>query len=79
MEKEERLVDDAHKDLKRNLIYALIATAAYVASDICYDIFAPKVGFMGVISIAVAIVCIGFYIKAFSEIYNAIDTKYMLE
>ena len=79
VEKEERLVDDAHKDLKRNLIYALIATAAYVASDICYDIFAPKVGFMGVISIAVAIVCIGFYIKAFSEIYNAIDTKYMIE
>lgn len=79
VEREERLVDGVHKDLKRNLIYALIATAVYVASDICFDIFAPKVGFMGLISTCVAVVCIGFYIKAFSEIYSAIDTKYMLE
>ena len=76
---ENKLVNGVHKDLKGNISRALIFAAVYITSDICFDILAPKVKFMGFINIIVAVVFIGFFIKAFSEIQNAINTKYMLE
>ena len=76
---EENMIKTLHADLKKNLIYALVSTVLYIASDVCFDIFAPRVDFMGLINIVFALLCIGMYIKAFSEIQHAIDTKYMLE
>ena len=34
---------------------------------------------MGFISLIISVICITLFIKAFSEIQNAINTKYMLE
>jgi hypothetical protein len=77
--KEEKMISDVHYELRKELVRALVFAAIYTVSDICFDIFAPKVNFMGLINIVCAAACIGFFIKAFSTVQNAIDTKYMLE
>ncbi len=78
-EGEERMIVSLQNGLKRELVYVGIVALIYVASDICFDIFAPKVDFIGLINYACAALFIGFVIKAMFAIQNAIDTKYMLE
>ena len=76
---EASMVERLQAELKKNFIIALAFAGVYVVSDICYDVFAPKVGFMGLINFGVAVVCIIFFIRALSALKDAIETKYMLE
>jgi len=76
---EKKLIVSVHSDLKRELIYPMAALILYVASDICFDIFAPKVYFMGFINGICAIIFIALFIKALLSVQRGIDTKYMLE
>ncbi len=78
-DKEAKMIADVHYELRKELIRALVFAALYIVSDICFDILAPRVDFMGLINIVFAVACVGFFIKAFSTVQNAIDTKYMLE
>ena len=79
IEDEKRSMLEVHKELKRSLVIALIFGMIYVVSDICFDILAPSVDFMGLINVIFAVACVGTFLRAFSEIQHAIDTKYMLE
>ena len=78
-DKEAKMIAEVHYDMKKEIVRALAFSALYIVSDICFDIFAPRVDFMGLINIVFAVACIGFFIKAFSSVQEAIDTKYMLE
>ena len=78
-EDEKKSMLGVHKELKKSLLIALIFGVLYVISDICFDILAPTVDFMGLINIIFAMASVGMFLKTFSEIQHAIDTKYMLE
>ena len=38
---ESKLVSEVHSELKSYVVHALIASAVYIVSDICYDVLAP--------------------------------------
>lgn len=76
---EKRMIDTFHADLRRTVIYAIVGGILYIITDVCYDIFAPELGFMGLVNLIFAGICIFLFGKAFSAIETAIDTKYMLE
>ena len=76
---EHRMIATQQNELKKSLIYANISAILYMISDICYDIFARYFGFMGIINICFAIVCIFMFGKTLFAIQASIDTKYMLE
>ena len=78
-EQEKKMIDQLHKERITDLKYAVAAFALYAVSDICYDIFAPKFAYIGLINFAFAALGIGFFIRAISAIKRAVDTKYMLE
>ena len=76
---EAEMVSKVQAELKKNFVIALAFAGVYIVSDICYDAFAPKVGFMGLINLVAAVLCIIFFIRALSSVKEAIETKYMLE
>ncbi len=78
-ESEERMIGEIHRELKKNLIYSLVAAGLYIASDICYDILVSKLNFIGFINVIFAAVFIVVFLKALFAIQHAVDTKYMLE
>ena len=53
-ESEERMIGEIHRELKKNLIYSLVAAGLYIASDICYDILVSKLNFIGFINVIFA-------------------------
>ena len=67
------------KEQKRTLIYVLIATVLYAASDVCYELLIGQFGFMGLINMICGFLFVASVIKAQSEIFSAVNTKYMLE
>ncbi len=77
-EREEKLVKDLHRELNRSMIPALAAAVIYAAADICYPLFDRTVGFMGLVQVAGALLCIIAFAKALFTIRAAVDTKYML-
>ena len=76
---EAKMVSAVQNDLKKDFIRGMVFAGVYILSDICFDAFAPRVNFMGLINIGAAIVCIFFFVRALSSIRDAIETKYMLE
>lgn len=76
---ERKMIDALRADLRRTVIYSVIASVIYVISDTCYDLAISKYGFVGLINVICGALCIVFFSKAFSSIQAAIDTKYMLE
>ena len=78
-ESEERMIGEIHRELKKYLVYSLVAAGVYITSDICYDILIPKLNFMGFINIIFAAVFIGVFLRALFAIQSAVETKYMLE
>lgn len=78
-DREQKMVKTVHNELKKGVKMAFAISVGYMISDICFDIFAPRIDFMGLINIVFAIACLGMFLRAFSDIQNAIDTKYMLE
>lgn len=74
-----RQIEAEHKDLKRYLVYVIVALAVYVVSDVCFEIFVLRVGFIGVINMVCGLIFVATAIKAQSEILEAVKTKYMLD
>ncbi|MBQ9085816.1 MAG: hypothetical protein IJY47_01360 [Clostridia bacterium] len=76
---EKKMIGDLHRELWHTLLYAFISAVLYAISDICFDLFAPEFGFMGMINLVFGVICVAMFIKSLSAIQNAIRTKYMLE
>ena len=74
-----RQMAGVQKEQKRTLVYVLLATVAYAISNICYSILVPNVEFMGFLDMLFGILFIGVAAKSQNEIYEAVNTKYMLE
>ncbi len=74
-----RHVEGVQKELKRYVVYMLVALGAYAASDVAYEIFNPNYGVMGTVNLVFGLVWIVTVWKAQSEIVYAVKTKYMLE
>ncbi|MBE6667050.1 MAG: hypothetical protein E7607_01905 [Ruminococcaceae bacterium] len=78
-ETEAKMIATLQKELQKNLIVAYVFAGLYIVTDILYDIFTPKVIYMGAINFVFAIICICMFARAFFAIKHAVDTKYMLE
>ncbi len=78
-ENERKMVQGIHNDLWRSLLCSFFTAIAYVISDLAYDLLAPTYGFMGVINLLFAVICIGAFLKTLTRIQEAVNTKYMLE
>ena len=83
---EERQINDFHKELFRPVNQALAALALYIASDVlnslqvfCYAYFEADFGYFSAINLVCGLVFVAFALKAFSDIREAVKTKYMLE
>ena len=76
---ESKMIKALQKELRKSLVVAYVFAVFYIASDVLYDIFAPKVIFMGALNFVVALVCICMFARAFFAIKHAVDTKYMLD
>ena len=78
-ETESRMRSELQKELRRGLIAPYVFAVLYIITDILYDIFAPKVIFMGTVNFMFAIICVSLFARAMFAIKQAVDTKYMLE
>lgn len=67
------------KELSRTLIYVLVVTVLYAVSDVCYEALIGSYGFMGLVNSIFGVLFVGIVAKAQSEIFSAVDTKYLLE
>ena len=83
---EEKQINDFHDELFRPVKYSLVALALYIASDVlnslqvfCYAYFEADFGYFSAINLVCGLVFLGFAIKAFSDIREAVKIKYMLE
>lgn len=76
---EEKMIKDQQDDLNRGLRWAGTSAVLYVLSDVCYDLFVPRVGFFVVIPTVFGAVCLLLFARALWAIQDAVQTKYMLE
>ena len=74
-----RITDQIQSDLRRNLIYCAVATILYIASDILYIFLSKDYGFMLMINVIEAIIFVASYCKAYYNIIEAVESKYILE
>ena len=79
LEMQNKMAESTRAELKKQLLYCLIATVIYSVGDICYVLLAKDYGFMLFINVVCTIIFIGAFVKAYFEIYQAVSTKYMLE
>ena len=77
-EKEEKMVAALHRELNGTMIPVILSAVLYAAADVCYPIFDRMVGFMGLIQIVCALICVLTVARALFAIRTAVDTKYML-
>ncbi len=76
---EEAVLGAVHKELNKKLLLIVAAALLSAASDLFYDFFARKLGFVGVINVACVFI---FFIAAFStlsSIYEEVESKYLLD
>ena len=78
-EREQRMINELHRELKKGLVLATIAFALYSVSDIFYDIYVPDFAYISLVNFAFAAFAVGALVKVLSSVRHAIETKYMLE
>ena len=72
-------IDAATKrELSVKLIYCVLLSLAYAASNICYLVFSADYGILTTVDIAVGIACMLTYMKVYADIVEAVDNKYIL-
>ena len=76
---EEKMIHGVHADLRRSVLWSVVAAVLYVIFDVLYLILIPDFGFMNILQPIFAVVCIGTFARALTLIQQAMDTKYMLE
>lgn len=74
-----KMENNTKAELVRYLKYCVVATVVYVATDIGYALFAKDLRYMLLINIIVTIIFVVSYIKAFSEIMQSVNSKYLLD
>ena len=67
------------KDLRKSLIYCAVATLVYLATDVCYVLMAKDYGFMLLINIVGIALFISVFAKTYFDIFEAVESKYILE
>lgn len=75
---EKKMIGSLQKELKASFVLPYVTAILYVVSDLAYDVFAPYFGFMAMINVAIALLCVISFVKALSVLRQAVDTKYML-
>ena len=70
---------DTKAELTKYLKYCAIATVVYIATDIGYTLFAKDLRYMLLINVIGTIIFVVVYVKAFSEIIQSVNSKYLLE
>ena len=75
---EQKMIGSLQKELRGSFVLPFVTAILYVISDLAYDVLAPYFGFMGMINVAFALLCIVSFIRALSVLQQAVDTKYML-
>ena len=76
---QQKISNNIKKELRKYSLYCLCASALYVISDICYAIFAKDAGYMFVINTICAVIYIAAFVKLYLEIYEAVNSRYILE
>ncbi len=77
-EREEKMVKSLRGELNVTMIPAIAAAVIYAAADVCYPLFDRVVGFMGLVQVIGALLCLIVFARALFAIRTAVDTKYML-
>ena len=74
-----KMSEALHADLRRSLIFCAASTFVYLVTDACYVLLAKDYGFMLFINVIGFILFIASFIKAYSDISEAVEAKYILE
>lgn len=74
-----KMSEDIKKELGKYLKYCYAATVFYALTDICYALFAKDFEYMFFINTVGATVFVIAYIKAYTEISEAVKSRYILE
>lgn len=79
VEMQSRMAEATQKEIKGQLQLCSIATVVYAISDVFYALFARTYSFVIFINIACTVFFVIMLVRATMEIYEAVNTKYMLE
>lgn len=75
----EKMSEDIKKELGKYLKYCLAATVFYALTDIGYALFAKDLEYMFFINTVGAVIFVASYVKAYTEISEAVKSRYILE
>ena len=68
-----------HKEMNKILALCFGAIAVYTVTDIAYALLIKSYGIMTLIGFVGAALCVVAFIKAYFEITEAVESKYLLE
>ena len=68
-----------HKEMNKILALCLGSIAVYTVTDIAYALLIKSYGIMTLIGFVGAALCVAAFIKAYFEITEAVESKYLLE
>ena len=83
---EREQIKAVHKELSRGFTFAFDAAMLYVVSDVAFSLYGAfyafanvNLGFLNVVNVLCGLLFIGLLQRAFSDLKEAVDVKYMLE
>lgn len=76
---EQKMIQAVHAELRRSVLLGFCLAVSYAIFDVVYLLLIPNFGFVNIIHLVFAILCIGSFARATAQIQQAMDTKYMLE
>ena len=74
-----KMTDSIRKELGRYLIYLIVASVIYVLTDIFFVVFSADYGFTLLVNAVGAVIFMFALVKAYSEISEAMHSRYLVE
>lgn len=79
VEMQSRMAEATQNEIKKQLKIFSVATVVYAVSDVCYALFARYNSIVILLNTVCTVFFVAMLVKATTEIYEAVNTKYMLE
>ena len=73
------MTDHIRKELGRYLIYFMAASVIYILTDIFFVVFSADYGFTLLVNAVGAVIFMFALVKAYSEISEAMHSRYLVE
>lgn len=74
-----KMTDSIRAELKTTLLYMLIGIAVYLATDVSYLFLAKDYGFMLMINVVGIVLAVSMVLKAYLNVFEAVESRYILE